>query len=281
MSHLRTTEVTTPKNYLHGVGNESLGLPQNILFFRRTSKKVLQQESVENRSHHRIVVIFNLETSADIHLDLLKVKLRPNQALVIPPHQFHHFSNLEKPKLNWLFCTFELARPSYVEPLRNKVIPLSDAAIQSLSEALESYLDTKGNQHSIDALQALVLTTLVHLQKAAINHSDPYKAITEDAVSKVNRILIEAPNSNLTIAMVAENFKLSESRMRAVFRDSSGVSLGKYILNYKIHTALSLLVNTKFTVSEIAAQAGFTSLQAFSRAFKGKNGVAPSSFRKK
>ena len=30
MSHLRTTEVTTPKNYLHGVGNESLGLPQNI-----------------------------------------------------------------------------------------------------------------------------------------------------------------------------------------------------------------------------------------------------------
>ena len=281
MINLRTAEVATPSDYLRGVGNELLGLPQNILFFRRTSKQVLQQESIKNRSHHRIVVVFNLETPAYIHLDHLEVELRPNQALVIPPHQFHHFSNLETPRLNWLFCTFELDRPSYIEPLRNKVIPISEAAMSSLGEALNAYLNEKEVPHSTDELQALVLTTLIRLKKAAVDHSAPYKIITDDIVSKVNLILIETPNTELTIAVIADSFKLSESRMRAVFRDSAGVSLGKYILNYKIHTALSLLANTKLAVSEIADQAGFTSLQAFSRTFKEKTGVPPSHFRKK
>lgn len=280
MINLRTTEVPVPTDYLRGVGNESLGLPQNILFFRRTSKQVLQQESIKNRSHHRIVVIFNLETSAYIHLDHLEVELRPNEALVIPPHQFHHFSNLETTRLNWLFCTFELERPSYIEPLRNKVIPMSEAAMQSLGQALNAYINEKQTPHSTDEIQALVLTTLIRLKKAAIDHSAPYNIITDDIVSKVNLILIETPNIELTIAEIANNFKLSESRMRAVFRDSAGVSLGKYILNYKIHTALSLLANTKLAVSEIANQAGFTSLQAFSRTFKEKTGVPPSHFRK-
>ncbi|MFD2159065.1 helix-turn-helix domain-containing protein [Rubritalea tangerina] len=281
MADLRTTNVPTPTDYLRGVGDSLLGLPQNILFFRRTSKQVLQQESIKNRSHHRIVAVFNLETAAYIHLDHLEVELRPRQALVIPPHQFHHFSNLESPKLNWLFCTFELERPSYIEPLRNKVIPVNEAALESLSQALAAFLNEDGKPHATDELQALVLTTLVRLKQAAIDHSAPYNIITDDIVSKVNRVLIETPNTELTISTIADNFKLSESRMRAVFRDSAGVSLGKYILNYKIHTALSLLANTKLAVSEIADQAGFTSLQAFSRTFKEKTGVPPSHFRKK
>lgn len=281
MIDLKTTEVPTPNNYLHGVGNESLGLPQNILFFRRTSKEVLQQENIKDRSHHRVVIIFNLGTSAYIHLDHLEVELRVNQALVIPPHQFHHFSNLESPQLNWLFCTFELERPSYIEPLRNKVIPISGAAMHSLSEALNAYLKGKETHHSTDELQALLLTTLIRLKKASTDHSAPYKVVTDGIVCQVNRVLIETPNSQLTIAVIANSFKLSQSRMRAVFRDSSGVSLGQYILNYKIHTALSLLANTRLAVSEIADQAGFSSLQAFSRTFKEKTGSPPSQFRKK
>ena len=281
MTNLRTLNVPTPTDYLSGVGNESLGLPQNILFFRRANKQVLQQESIENRSHHRVVAIFNLETSAYVHLDHLEVELHPNEALIIPPHQFHHFSNLEMNKLNWLFCTFELANPSYIEALRNKVIPMNDAIVQSLGEALNAYIHAKETPHSADELQALVLTTIIRLKKAATDHSAPYKIIADDIVSKVNLALIENPNIELTIAVIADHFKLSESRMRAVFRDSAGVSLGKYILNYKIHTALSLLANTKLTISDVADQSGFTSLQAFSRSFKEKTGVPPSHFRKK
>ena len=126
-----------------------------------------------------------------------------------------------------------------------------------------------------------MLTTIIRLKKAATDHSAPYKIIADDIVSKVNLALIENPNIELTIAVIADHFKLSESRMRAVFRDSAGVSLGKYILNYKIHTALSLLANTKLTISDVADQSGFTSLQAFSRSFKEKTGVPPSHFRKK
>ena len=81
------------------------------------------------------------------------------------------------------------------------------------------------------------------------------------------------------MSQVAEQIGLSESRTRSLFKQTSGVSLGQYILNYKIHVSLSLLKDTALSISDVADQAGFTSLQAFSRAFKQQTGQTPRDYR--
>jgi hypothetical protein len=75
-----------PSNYFEGrCRSTNLPLPRNILFFLRDSKSTLQQEAIQNRSHHRHVLAFNLLTEGRVHIDHLSLGLAPGQAVLIFP----------------------------------------------------------------------------------------------------------------------------------------------------------------------------------------------------
>lgn len=118
-------QLEEPLDYFKGRGHSVLPIPINILLYRRTTKIKLQQAALQNRSHHRYVLIFNFLTGGHVHLNNRVLPLQPGQSLLILPYQFHHFSQLESPQLKWLFCTFELPTTTLFEPLRNIVIDAS------------------------------------------------------------------------------------------------------------------------------------------------------------
>ncbi len=277
---LKSAVVLDPTSYQRGIGSTELSTPSNILFFRRTHRDKLQQENIQNKSHRRVIIIFNLETSGCVHLDNLEIELHPQHALVIPPYQFHHFSNLQQTKINWLICSFEMSSPSFIEPLRNRVIPVSDRTLGCVTNALDIYTNNQDDSFMIDEIQSLLLTTIVRLKQDAVPENAPFAITNNDVVSRVNHLLAEAPNTALSIQHIAESFSLSASRMRAIFSEAAGMSLGQYILNFKIHTAMALLSDTMFSVSEVAQQSGFSSIQAFSRTFKDKIGQSPTRYRR-
>ena len=76
-----------------------------------------------------------------------------------------------------------------------------------------------------------------------------------------------------------EAFNLSESRLRALFKETAGISLGSHIQNYRLNRAMALLRTTKLPISEIAEEAGFGSPQAFSRIFRKELGHTPQAYR--
>jgi AraC family transcriptional regulator of arabinose operon len=269
-----------PKDYLRGTGDASLPTPQNILFFRRRSKQKLQQEAIQNKCHHRAVLVINLETQGDLQLDNLTIPFKPQQAVLIQPHQFHHFSGLESPTLNWLFCTFEIQDPSFVEALRNQVVDISSNTWELFTKTFEAWNGSEKTHLHKDLIQSYLLSAIISLK---LDKPAP-KSLqlgVDDQVSQVNRIIHGAPTSELSIAYIATKVGLSESRMRSVFKQAAGVSLGQYLLNYKLHLAISLLESSQLTVSEIAHESGFHSIQSFSRAFKTKIGQSPNNFKKR
>lgn len=276
---VKTLAISDPQDYLQGIGFESLPQPKNILFFRRESKQSLQQNSIENKSHHRIVIVINFETKGYVHLDHLEVNLEPNQVLVIHPHQFHHFSNLESSRLNWLICTFELYSTSYIESLRNKKVNLTEDTLSCLQAVFSAFTRSQTEELAADELQAQLLTFLIKIKQDQASRTEKYSVINNDIVSRVNRVLIDSKNIDLSVGFVADKLSLSESRLRAVFKEGAGVSLGRYINNYKIHISLSLLQDVTLSVSDVADQSGFASLQAFSRAFKQNTGKSPRFYR--
>lgn len=277
---LRDTNLVEPQDYLRGIGDTELPCPQNILFFRRRSKQKLQQEAIQNKCHHRAVLIINLETSGDVQLDNLTLPIKPNQALLVQPYQFHHFSGITSQQLNWLFCTFEMREPGFIEILRNQVIDLSSQTLQYIDNAFQTWLSRDQSHFSRDLLQAHILTSLISL-KTDKPAPESLQIDSDDQVSQVNRIIHNAAISDLSIAYISDKMQLSESRMRSIFKQTAGVSLGKYLLNYKLHLAISLLETSKLTISEVAAEAGFHSIQSFSRAFKSKVGQSPNNFKKR
>ena len=69
--------------------------------------------------------------------------------------------------------------------------------------------------------------------------------------------------------------------LNKLFLSTNGVTLHKYVINYRIAISEQLLLSTNLSVEEIALKVGFTSSLSFSSSFKKKNGLTPTDFRKK
>ena len=70
------------------------------------------------------------------------------------------------------------------------------------------------------------------------------------------------------------------SYLSNLFSSVEGTTIEKYIIHQKIEKAKELLVYDELTLSEIAWQLGYSSVQHLSRQFKKVTGLTPSHFKK-
>jgi AraC-like DNA-binding protein len=268
-----------PLDYFTGVGQNQLPTPTNILLFLRTAKNKLQQEALQNRSHHRFVLAFNFKTKGYVHVDNLALPFEPGQALLILPYQFHHFSLLSSTKLKWLFCTFELEPRTFLEPLRNRVLDMGSKTESSVVELLKEWHQTSSELQS-KQLQTALLHLLLSLKQNRQQTATDLPPEPEDNLLRaVNRLMAEWRGRTVIVADIAEALEFSESRLRVLFKETAGIPLGSYIQNYRLNRAMALLRTSDLSISDVAEEAGFGSPQAFSRIFKKETSVSPRAYR--
>lgn len=282
MSEQAIRHLEEPEDYFNGVGREPLPTPMDILLFNRTALERLQQEAIQNRSHHRHVMIFNLATEGHVHVDDRVFLFAPGQALVILPYQFHHYSHLASDRLTWLFCTFLLEDTSFIEPLRNGVIKVNAGLARARDALVQTWcrrgdgLDDAGPWSQ--QLQADLIRVLLLLARAR-RGQPPAPAPAGTLLHRVNRQLAAWSRRPVSVADLARAFDESESRLRARFRAAAGVPLGRYLLNYRLNRAMHLLRRDETPIAEVARESGFGSPQAFSRAFRAATGCSPRAYR--
>ncbi len=275
-----------PQDYFRGIGKSTLPSPTNILIFSRLIKDKLQQGAPQNRSHHRFVLVLNIQTSGHIHVDHLSLSFSPGQALLIHPYQFHHFSQLASHELKWLFCTFELEADTSLEPLRDRVVNTSSMSVQARNALLEEWLRCSDQDCQSELqdtqLQVALVRLLLSLRKDRQTSGVDLPQESGDSLLRtINRLLAEWRGRPVAVADLAGKLNLSESRLRAVFKEAAGIPLGSYIQNYRLNRAMSLLRTTDFSIADIAEKAGFGSPQAFCRTFKQETQHTPRSYRYK
>ncbi len=274
-----------PRDYHAGIGgNAALPIPTNVLFFTRTTRENLQQEALQNRSHHRFVLIFNLGVKGTVHVDHLLLPLQPGEALLVLPFQFHHFSHLAAERIEWLFCTFEMREGLFLEPFRNRVLQPRRGSVQALDLLLTDWHrcrdEARRGKMQEMQLQILLLYLLTSLRDDLQAQAFDLPPEPKGALLRsVNQLLAEWRGRQVGVGDLADKLGLSASRLRAVFRETAGVPLGRYILNYRLNRAMALLRTTDLPIAEIAEEAGFGSPQAFSRVFKQKLGQSPRTYR--
>lgn len=272
-------QLKDPRDYFTGVGTLQLPTPTHIQLFLRETKTRLQQNAQQNRSHHRFVLIFNLGTKGSVHLDNLTLPFAPNQALLILPYQFHHFSQLASSKLQWLFCSFELKSHTFLEPLRNRIVDIEKPTQSILTDLLKQW-HQPGSELRAWQLQTLLLRLLVSLNADQKKTRAVRSKETEDNLLwTINRLLLEHRGHPVSVADLAHEMKRSVSRLRVLFKESAGIPLGSYVQNYRLNYAMELLRTTDMPITVIAEEAGFGSPQAFSRTFKKEVGVSPRLYR--
>ncbi len=98
--------------------------------------------------------------------------------------------------------------------------------------------------------------------------------------NSVDYIKSNYSRSDLTIKEIADKSFMSEVYFRKLFLKEYGISPKEYIIDLRIHEAISLIETEYYTLKEIAFKVGYSDEKYFSTSFKKKMGMSPSEYIK-
>jgi len=261
-----------PAHPLHGKRRHAQPLPENMICFQRRAGAELNRPTQGRALHHRHVLIVALKGKATICADDREMPLAPGEGLVILPYQYHHYAGATS-RMHWLFVTFEYAQGVVLEPLRNRTFKLTAPRATQLGDLVKDWR-ARPESGLPELRLALLLADLTP-------PPDPVAAGTTCTLKpQVNHAIQHRRPVMPTIRELASDLGISPSHLRARFRASCGVSLGKHMRELRLERARGLLKMSPARVSEIAEQCGFSSLFSFSRAFKNRYHESPLACRK-
>lgn len=81
--------------------------------------------------------------------------------------------------------------------------------------------------------------------------------------------------------MVADYFGISISNLSHQFKAQMNCTISEYITEKKFSNVCKLLVETEYSVQEIAKKAGYSQANSFIRKFRQKFGMTPLEYRSK
>ena len=85
---------------------------------------------------------------------------------------------------------------------------------------------------------------------------------------------------DVNVAMLAEQFGLSASYFRKLFKEAYGMAPMQYITALRINTAQDLILSGEVNITEAALLSGFDDIYYFSTLFKKQTGLSPSRYLK-
>ncbi len=264
-----------PLHQLLGRPAANVTLPDNIVCFQRQSAADLNKPRRGRALHHRFVLICALRTAVTVCVDDQNIRLEAGHGLLVFPFQFHHYSEPQREKLAWLFVTFELTEAEGLAALRYRPFELTPPLQALAAELVESYEAERAADMPV-LLLALFLARLRRLKlasQAAVATPPPPGLILR--VNQIAQRQGEHPN----LKEIARTLGISPSHLRARFRASCGVSIGRHLRHLRLEQACGLLRLAPQRVSEVAEQCGFSSIYSFSRAFRVAYGVSPLAYR--
>ncbi len=129
------------------------------------------------------------------------------------------------------------------------------------------------------------LSYVYRLFSDIINERFPQKAPVvksrDDLISQIfTYIGANYTNSSLSLTDIASHFNMNASYLSRFFRQTAGLPLSKYIIDFRMTKAVSLLKRKDLSIKYIAISVGYSDPLYFSREFSRLFRISPSSYRK-
>ena len=146
--------------------------------------------------------------------------------------------------------------------------------------------NTNKDQYYLEII-ANMISTLLSVLARNVSTIDSPKELLPKSTKKSDRIdEIYAyiryniyDTKKLKIAAIAKHFHITSSTLSNYFKKETGNSLHNYIILFKLEIVKNRLINSEFTVSQIAIQLGFTDESHLTRIFKKYCGSTPKQYK--
>lgn len=103
---------------------------------------------------------------------------------------------------------------------------------------------------------------------------------TENFAEIIKNYLDSNLTRNLTLETICQDCHLSKSHVERIFTSEYHISPLKYFARAKVHHAAALLLNTNYSLSEIAEFLSYSDVKYMSRCFKKYMGQSPLTYRR-
>ncbi len=108
-----------------------------------------------------------------------------------------------------------------------------------------------------------------------------YEKIRVNTVKQIREYLIDNLETRFLLPELSDKFKISQTSLKECFKAVYGMPISVYMREYRIDVAADLLLNSRFTISEISGKVGYENQSKFSEVFKKKMNMTPKEYRDK
>lgn len=152
--------------------------------------------------------------------------------------------------------------------------------ILTLFEMLQHNIDSNSSDNT-EFINYLAWALIVKIHLAAADYSQPRRVKKFTLAAKVKDFIDKHYKENINLEIIAKAANANKYYMAHVFKTETGFSPMQYVNRRRIGEAQNLLINTKMSITEIAAQVGCNDSNYFQKLFRKNVGITPGYYRKK
>ena len=153
----------------------------------------------------------------------------------------------------------------------------SGVAPEEIFMSLQNYLTEVGAQYDYERLQGILV-------RAAREFSEKVWQVCfrqgTDVVQRAKSYIKKHAKEEFSLEKLAREIGTSASYLSRRFKLDMGKSITAYLNELRIEEAKRLLLDESYSITDVAFQVGYGSVQHFGRTFHGITGCSPSEWRK-
>lgn len=155
--------------------------------------------------------------------------------------------------------------------------PLYIQSVPELEDKLKNVISaySKKELYSKERSSALLKDVIIDMLQSAVFMSN-------SVMSKIEQVILYISShysENISNEDIAATVSYHPYHLNKLIQKYTGLSLHKYLLNFRLEKAAELLLSKSYSVQLISEKCGFSSSYHLSNAFKKKYGVSPKAYR--
>ena len=250
--------------------------------------------------HEAVEVIYALEDDLRVGINHVIHTLKARDILLVGGGDVHYFPPLTRP-VQRIIIQFDLAffesfatlfrdKRFTVALLRENVDPMVEGAAsvhadmesQLLAILKESHEKQEGYKLALKArMYDLLILLLRRVPMEQISPHEKNRRLSRlERLELVLRYVENNFDRTLPLEEVATLANFSVFHFTRFFRETTGMTFGQYVNQFRVEKAVDALINTNDTITEIVFRSGFNSAKTFNRVFRQIKGCSPSAYKR-
>lgn len=135
------------------------------------------------------------------------------------------------------------------------------------------------SDHSGVLISSGLITALLATVKSLLSHCEETPVENSKVTGVKNAVISQYHHYTLTVGQLAEQLSCTADYLSWLFHRETGITLNRYINQFRLKKAADFLKNTDYTISEIAWICGFKNPSYFSRVFSKEYSMSPREYR--